>query len=87
MEIIKHGNNHNFPPQFRTLLSLQVNHILNLELKGLLFTYYSKTGDTQAYQVVNERSKRYLQKLNKGISEEGYTIREQLLEKENSLEY
>ena len=37
--------------------------------------------------MVNERSKRYLQKLNEGISEKGYTIREQLLDKENSLEY
>ena len=32
------------------------------------------------------RSKRYLSKLNEGISEEEYTIREQLLEKEQRLE-
>ena len=81
MEIIENGNNHNFLLQFRNLLSSQVNCIPNSELKGILFTYYSKIGDTQAYQAINERSKRYLQKLNKGISEEGYTIREQLLHK------
>ena len=64
----------------------QINCVLNSELKKILFTYYSNIRDKQAYLAVNERSRRYVQKLNERISEEGYTIREQLLERENSLE-
>jgi len=60
MKIIEYGKNHNFPPQFWTLLSPQVNRIPNSELKGILFTYYSKIGNIQVYQAVNKRSKRYL---------------------------
>ena len=64
----------------------QINRVSNSELKGILFTYYSNIRDKQAYLAVNERSRRYIQKLNEGILEEAYTIREQLLERENSLE-
>ena len=84
--IISNRQNHYFPPQFQTWIPSQINYISNSELKGILFMYYSNIGDKQAYLAVNKRSRRYVQKLNKGISEEGYTIREHLLEKENSLE-
>ncbi len=64
----------------------QVNRLSNPALKCVFFACYSTIGDIQACQVVNMRSKRYLSKLNEGISEEEYTIREQLLEKEQRLE-
>ena len=56
-----------------------------MELKEFLFSYYSSIGDTNAYNVINARSRRYLQKLNEGISKEDFMIREQLLEKENNI--
>ena len=74
--IISNRQNHYFPPQFQILIHSQINRVSNSELKGILFTYYSNIGDKQAYLVVNERSRRYIQKLNEGILEEGYTIRE-----------
>ena len=84
--IIDNRQNYYFPLYFQTLTFSQINYVSNSELKGILFMYYSIIGDKQAYLAVNERSRRYVQKLNEGISEEGYTIREQLLERENSLE-
>ena len=36
-------------------------------------------GDTEAYEKVNERSKKYLLQLNTSISEEGYVLREKIL--------
>ena len=74
--IIGNRQNHYFLLQFQTLTSSQINRVSNLELKGILFTYYSNIRGKQAYLAVNERSRRYVQKLNEGISEEDYTIRE-----------
>ena len=85
MAIIDNRQNHYFPPQFQILISSQINHVANSELKRILFTYYSNIGDKQAYLAVNKRSRRYVQNLTEGILEEGYTIREQLLQRENSL--
>ena len=48
-------------------------------IKGVLFKYFIATSNIEAYNWVNQWSKSYVQKLNQGISEEGYIIRERLL--------
>ena len=55
-------------------------------LKGLLFEYYITTENTEACDYMNKRSKQYIAKLNQGLSEEGYIIRERLLERISNLE-
>ena len=40
----------------------------------------------QAYKDINQRLRRYLEKLNKSLLEEGFTIRERLLIKNTDLQ-
>ena len=55
----------------------------NGEFKKKLYEWYMKIGDKEAYKKVIQWSKDYISKINKGISEEEYVLREcslQLLE-------
>ena len=61
----------------------KVDKLSNAEINGILFEYFSKTGNTEAYKEVNNRSRQYLSKIRKNISEEGFIIHEKLLDKEN----
>ena len=42
--------------------------------KGILLEYYTLINDKQGYNNINKHSKEYLQKINIGISKEGYII-------------
>ena len=83
--ILQNRNIDLLPHYYRNLESTQVDHLLCLELKGILFSYYSEIGNLVAYREMNLQSKCYLHKINTGISEEGFTIRERLFARENSL--
>ena len=54
----------------------KIDDLQTIVLKGILFKYYSSIGNLSAYNNVNDRSKRYLEKVNKAVLEEGYDIRE-----------
>ena len=49
------------------------------QLKGWLFKYYSKLNNLEAYHNMNKHIIVYKEKINKGISEEGYILWEQML--------
>ena len=49
-------------------------------IKGILFEYYTSTYNKTAFDRINAREKEYLNKINKGISKEGYIMREKRLE-------
>ena len=83
--IVNNGDRNFFPPQYKNLLLSQIKRLPNAELKEFLFSYYSLIGDINTCNAINARSRRYLQKLNEGISKEDFMIREQLLEKENNI--
>ena len=68
------------PTRYKQILEISIIKLSNSELKGILFEAYLSLGDKEAYDKVNERSKQYLAKINSGISEEGYIIREMSLE-------
>ena len=53
------------------------------QLKGLLFEFYSKQGDLEAYNNINKRTLEYRNKINNGISEEGYILCERMLQLED----
>jgi len=67
------------PQRYRRFSYKEIDKLSNGELKGILFETYSNAGDKEAYEKVNERSKRYKNKINSSISEEDYTIRENSL--------
>ena len=48
-------------------------------MKRILHEYYYNMGNRNIYREVKERSLWFVVKLKKGISEEGYMIREKLL--------
>ena len=50
-----------------------------VDLNGILHKWYKKIGDRAAYMKVTQRSKHYISKINKGISKEGYVLREHSL--------
>ena len=59
-----------------------MNKIYDLQitvLKGILFDYYLSIRNLSAYNNINNRSKWYLDKVNKVVLEEGYKIRENQL--------
>ena len=85
-KILSNGNSNSLPSQFRNLAPSHIKKLSNSEIKGILFAYHSNRGDRTSYNTINERAIRYKNKLRDGISEEGFTIREQLLEKEMSLQ-
>ena len=53
------------------------------QLKGWLFKFYSKQGNLEAYNNINKRTLEYRDKINKGISEEGYILRKRVLQLED----
>ena len=53
------------------------------QLKGWLFDFYSSQGNLEAYNKINERILEYKNKISKGISEEGYILRERILQLED----
>ena len=55
-------------------------------IKGILFEYFITLGNIEAYEWVNIQLKSYANKLNQGISEEGYVLWERLLRREFNLE-
>ena len=63
-------------------MRLKVDKLSNAEIKGILFEYFSNIGNTEVYKEVNNRSRQYLSKIRKSISEEGFIICEKLLDKE-----
>jgi len=67
------------PQKYRRFSYKEIDKLSNEELKGILFETYSNAGDKEAYKKVNERSKRYKNKRNSSILEEGYTIQENSL--------
>ena len=44
---------------------------------------YSKSDNIEAYNNINKRTIAYRNKINKGISEEGYVLRERMLQLED----
>jgi len=67
----------------KELMLYQVDSMSSSYIKDLLFEYYTMIGDMISYNRINKWSKQYLQKINKGISEEAYIIYEhQLILKE-----
>ena len=48
-------------------------------IKGILFKFYILINDKQAYNNINKWSKEYLQKINAGISKEGYIMHKRWL--------
>ena len=80
--IIKEEEYNNLPQEYRDFSETQIKELPNVELKDILFSYYSNVGDINAYQELNKRSKSYVQKLNFDLSEEGFTIRERLIARE-----
>ena len=67
------------PTKYRSLNQEQIEKLPYSELKGILLEYYSSIRNRIAYKELKERSLQYANKLKKGISKEGYTIREKLL--------
>ena len=65
--------------KYQNKLDLAIDQFFNRKLKGILFEVYISLGDIEAYEKVNERSKKYLLQLNTSISEEGYVLREKTL--------
>ena len=84
--IITNGNRDFLPMNYRNLNPTQVQCLSNSELKGILFSYYSSTYNIESYKEMNLRLKQYLQILNETIFEEGFTIRERLLERELNMQ-
>jgi len=66
------SQSHLFPPKYRNFSMTQLKNIPSQELKGILFEIYTKTGDTEAYERVNQRLRDYVVKINRTITEEGY---------------
>ena len=58
---------------------MKIKKLSSEVIKGILFEIYSRTNNRQAYNNINIRSLRYKAKLNTAISEEGYTISEQMI--------
>ena len=54
-----------------------------LQLKGWLFHIYTNQSMMNEYHNINERSRQYKNKINQYISEEGYILRERVLEMED----
>ena len=57
----------------------KVKDLSSSTIKGILFEYYTLINNKQAYNNINKRSKEYLQRINAGISEEGYILCERRL--------
>ena len=49
-------------------------------IKGILFKYYSLINNKIAYNNINTRTLEYRNKVNKEILEEGYELREKILQ-------
>ena len=47
--IIKEGARDNLPQEYRDFSETQIKELPNVELKGILFSYYSNAGDINAY--------------------------------------
>ena len=65
--------------QYGLQLESNLNQMLMVQLKGWLFDFYSSQGNLEAYNKINERTLEYKNKISKGISEEGYILRERIL--------
>ena len=52
-------------------------------MKGWSFAHYAQMNDRAAYDNINKRTLEHRDKINKGISEEGYIMRENLLQLED----
>ena len=59
-EIINNGQRASLPSNYRNLTILQIKHLSNSNLKGVLFSYYSSIGNVEIYKEMSLRSKRYL---------------------------
>ena len=68
-----------FPQKYRNYGIIQITKLSLSELKGLLFEIYTKLDNKEVYEWVNQRSRNYMAKINKAITEEGYVIRENML--------
>ena len=82
--------NESLPPLLQEYNILSEKHLSKLSIemiKGLLFEYYSLTNNKVAYNNINARSLRYKDRLNDSILEEGYIIREKLIELQDKYLY
>ena len=57
----------------------KVKDLSSSTIKEILFKYYTLINNKKAYDNINKQSKKYLQKINTGISEEAYIMRERRL--------
>ena len=57
----------------------QIEKLPNNVIKGILFEHYINKGDMDSYDQINTRLKAYANKINQGISEEGFILRERIL--------
>jgi hypothetical protein len=68
---------------YRIQLDVNINKMITAQLKGWLFKFYSKQGDIEAYNNTNKRTLEYKNKINNGISEEGYILHKRILQLED----
>ena len=63
----------------RVHINFDINKASTTQIKGWLFAYYAQMNDRAAYDNINKRTLEHRYKINKGISEEGYIMRENML--------
>ena len=68
---------------YRIQLDININKITTAQVKGWLFEFYSKQGNIEAYNNINKRTLEYKNKIDNGISEEGYILRKRMLQLED----
>ena len=64
-------------------LNIDIDKATMAQLKGWLFEIYSKLSNIEACNNINKRTITYRNKINKGISKEGYVLRERMLQLED----
>ena len=71
-----------YPAEINRLLNepQTISNTSSATIKGILFEIYSIDGNEEARININRRSLAYRNKIVKAISEEGYNIRQQLLD-------
>ena len=60
--------------------------LLTLIIKGILFEYYTVTGNNEVYENINHRAMNYRNKINQNLTEERYIIRKGILERIETFE-
>ena len=80
LEVKRIRNIEAIPTSCKELTTNKIKALLMTVLKEILFKYYSSIGNLQAHYYINNRSKEYQDKINQQLIEEGYMIREEILE-------